>query len=201
MVLSTRSAFFGGFVLWAAPALTWQALSLIGVGSWTSVVPLAGFLFAPLLLVFALFASAFRALPKARAAATKTTSAALGLFAGICFALVMSATWYTTAIELATHRAQPLVEAIERYERENGRPPPALNVLVPQYLDRIPRRIPPFELAVTLDYPPNEWILKSNEVGLVQGLDELFYLPHGNYEDFAWSGSIQRLGAWAYLRD
>ncbi len=199
MALSTRSAFLGGFLLWAVPVLAWRALLLAGIGSWTTHG--LGAFIALLALVIALFASAFRALPKARAAASTTSAAALGLFTGICFAGVLSATWRMTAFEWSTHRARPLVEAIERYELDNGKPPTKLDALVPLYLDQIPGRLPPLEIAVTLDYPPNKWLLRADAGSGFLNWDQLLYLPQENYDDFTWGGSIERLGAWGYLHE
>ena len=199
MALSTRSAFLGGFLLWAVPALAWRALLLAGIGSWTTLG--LGIFIAFPVLVIALFASAFRALPRARAAATATSAAALGLFTGICFTEVVSAIWRMTAFEWATQRAQPLVQAIARYELENGNPPAHLDALVPQYLDRNPGRIPPLEIVVTLDYPPNKWLLRADAGNGFLNWDELLYLSHENYDEFSWGGSIQRLGTWAYLHE
>lgn len=199
MALSTRSAFLGGFLLWAVPVLAWRALLLAGIGSWLGAG--WGSLIAFPLLVIALFSSAFRALPKARAAASATSAAALGLFTGICFAGIVSGMFRMTAFEWATHRARPLVRAIERYELDNGKPPTNLDALIPQYLDQIPGRVSPLEIVVTLDYPPNTWLLRANLVGDFFGFDELLYLPQENYDDFTWGGSIERLGAWGYLHE
>ncbi len=199
MALSARSAFVGGFVLWAAPALVWRALLLIGVGSWTTIGMHC--LIAFLAIAVALLGHDLRTHPRAGPHAAAITSAGLGVFIGICFVGVVSSTWRMTAFRWATHRAQPLVAAIERYERENGNPPPDLNALVPQYLDRLPGRLPPFKLVVTNNYPPNEWILKADVSSGISNWDALLFLPHENYEDFEWGGWIRRLDAWGYLHE
>ncbi|MBS1988864.1 MAG: hypothetical protein JSS83_00015 [Cyanobacteria bacterium SZAS LIN-3] len=104
-------------------------------------------------------------------------------------------------VDLA-ERSRGLVNAIERFERKNGSPPPNLDALVPNYLDKIPWTMmgayPNYEYSVFETKKPVPWAL---QVRCPRGLctSEVFvYWPAKNYS-IPW-GHVQRIGDWAYVR-
>ena len=106
---------------------------------------------------------------------------------------------------LAAERAAPLVAAIERHEREQGRPPRSLAELVPRYLDRLPDRLPPLEI-VTVDeakqcYRGNDWVLRASVPSGFANFDQFLYFPNGDYPAQGFGGSLERIGAWAYVHE
>lgn len=121
VILSGPRAFLTGGLLGAGPILVMRGLLLFGYGSWSSFgLPTLVAIFA---LPVALFASAFRALPLAKARATSVSMGALGLALGIVFAEIVGYRLRMSAFALATRRAQPIVVAIDRFEERYGRPP------------------------------------------------------------------------------
>ncbi|MBM3458122.1 MAG: hypothetical protein FJX77_06275 [Armatimonadetes bacterium] len=80
-----------------------------------------------------------------------------GLFGAGCFVYLLFHDfdpWFLRKprFEAATVRAQPLIDAIQRYERDKGAPPPSLEALTPRYLPRVPgtglRKYPAFTYTV-----------------------------------------------------
>jgi hypothetical protein len=199
MKAMTSRPFASGFLLVAVPTLCMRALLLVGVGPWaTTGIPI---LIALVALPAAMFASAFRALPLARVRATALSWTLLGLAAGGVIAELAGVPIRMAAFSRAVARAQPILDGIREFERENGRPPARLELLVPRYLERLPSRLPPLEIRITHRYSPNRWILESSASTGFLNWDALLYLPHGNYDDFAWGGWIERLGPWGYLHE
>jgi hypothetical protein len=95
--------------------------------------------------------------------------------------------------EPVVERARPLIEAVERYERDRGSPPEELESLVPDYLDRIPstgvRWSPQFQY---FSVGPGEWHLYVP----AGWLDEFAYDP-----EFEFGDPADRIGPWVYWRD
>lgn len=100
----------------------------------------------------------------------------------------------------AAQRLMPLVEAIERYERAEGRPPVSLYQLVPRYIPSLagygvrgcrrlkyygPPRFASWELTMEC---PGGWLR----------LDNFVYEPGRSY---ASAKRIERFGGWAYIPD
>ena len=195
MTFSRSKTFWLGCVAGAAPILVTRAFLLLGIGSWASM----GWscIVAFLALVVASCASILEAWLRARAAASATAFAAFGLFLGIVFAEIVGQRLRMRAFVLATRRAAPIVEAVERFEQQNGRPPGHLRELVPEFLDELPSRIPPLEIHVG-GPPTSRWILRAHVGGIVSWWDQLLYLADRDFDGYG--GRVQPLGpGWGYL--
>jgi hypothetical protein len=104
-----------------------------------------------------------------------------------------------------TFAAQPLLKAIEEYQRDNGQLPPALDALVPTYLDRTPYTgavgFPRFEYRL-----PNEYrSFKQYEVlvrtpSTLASHDMLIYWPEADYPlSLYGSQQVRPINDWAYV--
>jgi hypothetical protein len=98
--------------------------------------------------------------------------------------------FWTESYERLAERAKPLVMAIENYHVENGKPPPTLQALVPEYIDAIPgtgmKGYPEFEYRdMASESVLMWWNMGRVEFGdSVEPNTEKFYYPvdcdHGN---------------------
>jgi len=103
-------------------------------------------------------------------------------------------------------RSRPLIEAIQAYEREHGRPPPTLNDLVPNYLPSIPETgmasYPQYRYCVGNEdsYEGNPWVLEVFTSSGILNFDTFFYYPKQNY-DSRHGDALERVGDWAYFHE
>ena len=111
----------------------------------------------------------------------------------------------------AADRGQDVIDAIERYQRREGRLPSSLGELVPKDLPLIPDtgmgRFPSFEYigpeskgANEAQYPFDSYELRVNLYRFLQ-FDRLVYWPEGNYPDAMYGGGVERIGDWAYVHE
>jgi hypothetical protein len=123
---------------------------------------------------------------------------------GVSFCGVL---WYSEAkrhseFEALAEAAQPLIEAIRQYQRDNGHPPRSLGVLVPEYIRVVPKTGHPqyadFEYAVD---EGSSWVLRVPCSTGFGNWDEFFYWPTEDYPEHTGRGSIERIGRWAYLHE
>lgn len=105
-----------------------------------------------------------------------------------------------------TERGQPLVDAITVYQAEHGRPPAALDELVPEYIDRIPETgigaHPEFGYRVgePEQHDGNEWVLVVTPP-CVAGFDSFLYFPKQNYPTRGYGGGLEPVGTWAWVHE
>ncbi|MBW3637890.1 MAG: hypothetical protein KY445_15715, partial [Armatimonadetes bacterium] len=111
-----------------------------------------------------------------------------------------------TGLEKSVARLGVLPPALERFQREQRSYPAQLSELVPKYLDRIPA-------TGMAAYPELRYRRGDAQNGLLRyglqvptsagfiNFDALYYCPDGNYESLRNSGTIERIGAWAYLHE
>lgn len=112
------------------------------------------------------------------------------------------------AFTALTERAQPLVNAIHAFEKDNGHPPPMLSALVPEYLSKVPGTgigsCPDFYYnAKGLEFlPTGSWYLgfDTTDSGLLD-FDSFFYEPAGRYDGATGSNYYERFGDWVYMHD
>lgn len=106
-----------------------------------------------------------------------------------------------TGFLFAGERAAPLVDAIQRYIIDYKAPPPELSALIPNYLPKLPNRIPPLKLIsgsnVEEHYHGNSWVLLADAGSGILNWDAFIYLPKQNYSNRMY----QQLGTWAYLHE
>ena len=108
-----------------------------------------------------------------------------------------------TNLVRVTGRAQPLVDAITAFQADHGRPPAALDDLVPKYIDRIPKTgigmYPEFRYWTgrANQHHGNEWVLSASPPCVVFGFDSFYYYPRQNYAE----AGFGEIGNWGYHRD
>jgi hypothetical protein len=104
-------------------------------------------------------------------------------------------------VDLA-ERSRGLVDAIERFEKKNGNPPPNLDALVPNYFDKTPWTMmgayPHYEYSVFETKRPVPWELRVRCPRGMCTTEAFVYWPTKNYS-IPW-GHVERIGDWAYLR-
>lgn len=106
------------------------------------------------------------------------------------------------AIHLTLQRAAPLLQAIQRYQRDQGRLPAHLHVLVPKYLAQLPE---PGPLSDTLDWgyetlTRERWLLDlavSPALAMGEG-DRFLYYSDGTYHEDAEYLITEHFGSWLY---
>jgi hypothetical protein len=181
---------------------------------WNGYIAGALLFLAPLLL-----------LPAAWSCAIAVLSAVVGLFprlrqaslVTLCCCLIFVSTYYSGSYAAglvrrsifisAAVRGTPLVRAIQKYEDNNGYPPPSLNSLLPEYLSSIPQTgfatTPYFAYHIynkgNRKFEPR-WEVVVNPAELPTS-DALVYWPEANYPATLPEGDIERLGRWAYIHD
>jgi hypothetical protein len=112
---------------------------------------------------------------------------------------------HTAALQAAALRTLPVVTAVEAFARDHGRPPQSLAELVPTYLERIPKRIPPIRVVqgpeAQQEFAGNPWalVMEINDPPVHEHV--LVYVPSGNVSGVRYGGirnQSRRLGRWAY---
>lgn len=106
-------------------------------------------------------------------------------------------------------RSQPLIEAIQRYERDEGAPPATLADLIPDYLPEIPHTgmmaYPEYEYhsgKKSLEwYDGNPWVVTVETPSGGLNWDEMLYFPKQNYPKAGYGGDLERVGDWAYVHE
>ena len=106
-------------------------------------------------------------------------------------------------------RSAILTSAIERYERDNGVAPAALEDLVPGYLAEVPstgmmaysqyRYLAGDETEK--QYQGNPWVLRVYTPSGGINFDEMLYFPNQNYPKQGYGGTLELVGDWAYLHE
>ena len=131
----------------------------------------------------------------------------------LCGAATVLAWWLawgyrTAAFKELTHRAEPLVQAIETYRRDKGSYPESLEELAPHYIERIPG-------TGMAGYPQFFYERRQGEekaanrdsfelqvpCGQLMGFDVFVYWPEGNYPEYMYGGGVQEIGGWAYVHE
>ena len=117
--------------------------------------------------------------------------------------------------------AQPIILAIKMYEIENGKPPEALNDLVPLYLSSVPRPAGPSsgDWQYWLhDKPALKWrktykdplagpwalgiaVRKHFRRWPLDYGDYFVYHPSGQYSKRAYGGSVEVICGWGYYNE
>jgi hypothetical protein len=115
-------------------------------------------------------------------------------------------TFRRPAVERCVEGARPLVDAIRKYESEQGTRPATLEELIPRYLADIPNTglgaFPVFEYTTEDTHGDGEpWSLRvPTSLGMVNW-DMLLYLPSQRYPQYGYGGRLERVGDWAYVHE
>ncbi|CAN5552182.1 hypothetical protein BH11CYA1_BH11CYA1_08220 [soil metagenome] len=117
----------------------------------------------------------------------------------------------TKQFEDLADRSRPLIAAISRFEKEQGRPPNNLAALVPSYTSKVPHTgiaaYPNYEyhalstgLGRSLKHSDAAWALSvSCPVGFLD-CDYFYYLPTEKYSDCDFVEMTEPIKNWVYLR-
>jgi hypothetical protein len=116
--------------------------------------------------------------------------------------------WRMEAFHALAERSMPLVAAIREYETQRGEPPHRLDDLVPQFLPTVPSTgmggYPSYNYFVGAEadeYGGNPWALEVFTPGPGINFDCFIYYPDQNYPETGFGGSLERIGAWAYVHE
>ncbi|MCK6448289.1 MAG: hypothetical protein L6Q99_18025 [Planctomycetes bacterium] len=100
-------------------------------------------------------------------------------------------------------RAEPLIAALRAYEARHGEPPPTLDALVPDELERLPgtgfAERPDFWYRVEprgADGAPSTWTIGVDCSQGFMDWDEYVYASDERYEV-----DLERIGRWAYVHE
>jgi hypothetical protein len=188
--------------LGVVPQLVMAALLQFGIGSWRDA--LLGFYFALVLFVpMALIATLVALIPRWRAGAVRAAVLSATLAAALFVGNVVSMKARMFAFDRAGERAQPLVDAVARFEEENGAPPNSIDELIPRWLPEVPAGIPPLRILSSPQsdwYAGNSWMLEAQTPIIFLNWDTFIYLPKQNYSDVR-GFRFTLLGRWAYVHE
>lgn len=136
------------------------------------------------------------------------------LLASVCFlplafgGFILGKKIRSSAFHDLAERSTPLVSAISQYTDDHGAPPQALNELIPDYLNEIPKTgimaYSDYRYEVGEDaehYEGNPWVLRVFTPSGGINFDAFMYFPLQNYPDHGYGGSFERVGDWAYLHE
>lgn len=135
------------------------------------------------------------------------TAAAATILAATAGGIAIGQGVWRNGVNRVVANGDPLVAAIGRYEAANGRPPAALDDLVPVYLPAVPEtgigEWPDFRYVVGKPerYDGNPWVLTVTPPNLPMGFDVILYFPRQNYPANGYGGSIERVGGWGYVHE
>lgn len=195
----------------AAPFIWSGILTVRGTGGWSTagleLIPVAAVLLAMLWGAVKLLARLFRLLLR-RPPLNQDSLApqiTLGIIGGVILGAWIGGELRMHGFELAAERAQPLVAAVEKYFEVHGEPPEELSELIPDYLSHIPRKLPPIEIVTDeralAEYGENSWALTALVSRAMMNWDRFIYVPGGNYPVNGFGGTLERVGAWAYVHE
>ncbi|MBM4044395.1 MAG: hypothetical protein FJ279_04715 [Planctomycetes bacterium] len=113
-----------------------------------------------------------------------------------------------TAFHELAGRSAPLVQAIHKFDEENGRPPVSLDDLVPRYLPSIPGTgmgaYPRYEYVAgdkAKQRYGNPWALYIHTSIGFCNFDMFLYFPNQNYPEKGYGGVLERVRDWAYVHE
>jgi hypothetical protein len=127
------------------------------------------------------------------------------LAVGVCY--LGKLVWRDAVIRFE-RRSEPLVQAVHAYGAKHGRPPAALEDLVPAYLKEVPStgigirstyKYVAGEQASA--YGGNPWVLMVSPPCPPLGFDLLLYFPLRNYPRTGYGGWLERIGSCAYVHE
>lgn len=114
---------------------------------------------------------------------------------------------WRAALSRFERRSTPLVQAITAYQSSQGRPPAALEDLVPAYLPDVPATGSgdlKYQYLVGEEAQicgGNPWVLRVSAPSHPFGFDLLLYFPLQNYPATGYGGWLERIGSWAYVHE
>lgn len=165
------------------------------------------FLLGIVTVIGSLFALLFKSI---RLKALKTLlislSSAVFMLGGVLFSSAIR----TKQFEDLADRSRPLIAAIALFEKDHGRPPAKLELLVPKYISEVPHTgmgaYPKYEYKVSTAEPGENHLAASWELSVPCSVgflnwDTFYYLPTEKYPEHDYGGAIQPIKNWAYVHE
>ncbi len=131
---------------------------------------------------------------------------AVFMLGGVLFSSVIR----TKQFEDLADRSRPLIAAIALFEKDHGRPPAKLELLVPKYINEIPNTgmgaYPKYEYKVSSTEPGPDHLAASWELSVpcsvgILNWDVFYYLPTEKYPKHDYGGYIEPIKNWAYVHE
>ncbi|MCA9429531.1 MAG: hypothetical protein KC940_03380 [Candidatus Omnitrophica bacterium] len=104
--------------------------------------------------------------------------------------------------------AEPILEALQKYQDKYGRWPMALKSLTPEFLDRVPATgvgaFPKFSYSVSDmhgELSEDPWTLWVDTPQRFLNFDCMIYLPSEKYPDYFLGGYTESIGKWVYIHE
>ena len=189
------------FLKWASSSFSWgQPLD-----GWDNLA----LLLAAVALMAAAVGGFLSLFPRTRAVGVFLAPASIIFVVSFVAASYAGSAVRMLGFERFAERAQPVVDAIESYARQNGQPPASLAELFPDYLASVPSTgvgsAPEFRYIsgeqAKRDYDGNPWVLQLDVSTGALNWDILVYYPLQNYPEHGHGGRLERIGGWAYVHE
>jgi hypothetical protein len=212
MTIISHKTFLIAPILCAAIPLLWFPFAeYAAVSSWGNGGLLwAGMFFAlPLLAAFCIFIAAPIALffRRVRRIALVSLLCAVAYFAAFIIAVRIGERVRMQGFDRLAERSAPLVQAIRAYEQKKGRPPDALQLLVPEFIPSVPSTgmgaYPEYRYVTgyPTNYDGNPWVLYVFTPAGGINFDQFMYFPRQNYPTQGYGGALERVRDWAYVHE
>ena len=129
----------------------------------------------------------------------------LGIIIGGAIGIWLGGELRMYGFALAAERAEPMIEAIEEFTRDEGHPPDELSALVPTYIVELPTKLPPLDIVTDseklAEYGNNPWALSALVSRGLSNWDRFIYFPDQEYPERGFGGGLERIGGWAYVHE
>ena len=188
---------------------TREATSPQGTGFFMFVVPLLLIGFFMLIAGLALISAICCIFPSCRLGAQIALFiclASAASFIGGCLAggSISNHIQKNTLAQLAK-RSKPLITAIKNYEQKFGHPPDSLEILVPEFIPKVPTTgigtTPDYQylsLTNNSSYGNNKWVLQVYSPGEHLAFSTFIYLPVQDYSALRPGYIVWKIEDWAY---
>jgi hypothetical protein len=188
-------------------------LFLIGFSMWLGFPLVFGLLGA---LMLSVLATPFMLHRATREVALATFCGALTFVAVAVAALHLHNDARMIAFGRVAQDAEPLVDALNDFAAREGRPPGALEELIPEYLDQVPSashglgnfHYQQYALGLTATdvdtaehVAPAPWSLLVHCGRGMLNWDVFVYWPGEQYPNEMYGGYVERVGRWAYVHE
>jgi hypothetical protein len=144
-----------------------------------------------------------------RKKASRTLALSTAVIAGSALGMWLGPVHKMQRIRHVAGAAMPLVHAIESFAEREHRTPQNLAELIPRYVVAVPSTgmggYSEWEYVTGPQarelYDGNPWVLVVHTGGPGFNFDKLMYFPNQRYPTVGYGGSIERIGAWAYVHE
>ncbi|QSP94771.1 hypothetical protein LPB19_16625 [Marinobacter salinisoli] len=136
---------------------------------------------------------------------TTNTQVLFGCVAGFVLGIYASEKLRILGFELAVERAKPVTEAMKAYVKKLGHVPTSLDSLIPEYLPKMPAKLPPLEIVREpyrlAEFGAEQWALEADAASGLTQWDYLIYHPGETYPKIENGLKVKIIGNWGYFYD